>query len=182
MKKVNFKDQNGVMGKPGNMTDEECGALPVKHTYNDKFPAIESVWELTEEDLKVINKSKRIRLGIIGRGMSPVYLMVEPEEVTADNRVILETRDVDNITFDAGTDYPVFINFNMEEVVGYCKIIEENNILYGVIELEEGKLVEGYPSIGGVKYLNKFKVLKVSINSEARDAKVPPIVLANIKE
>lgn len=78
MKGVTFKDQNCVFGKPENMTDEECSSLPVKRTYKDGYDSLESVFELSDEELEIIKKSKRIRLGIIGQGMPPVYLQAEP--------------------------------------------------------------------------------------------------------
>lgn len=74
---VEFKDQNFVFGKPGDMTDEECSSLPVKKTTNGNFPAIESVWEFSDEELQIMMKSKRIRLGIIGHGIPPIYISAE---------------------------------------------------------------------------------------------------------
>lgn len=77
MKGVKFKDQTNILNKPENMADEECYALPVKITTNGEYPAIESVWELSDDDLELINKTKRIRIGIIGNTMTPIYLLVE---------------------------------------------------------------------------------------------------------
>ncbi len=77
---IEFKGQTKVMGKPSSMTDEECYGLPVQETTNGNYPALESVWQLTDEDLKIIIESKRIRLGILGVGMPPVYLIAEPKE------------------------------------------------------------------------------------------------------
>ncbi len=76
---VEFKDQNCVFGKPPNMTEDECGSLPAKRTSNNGFPAVESVFELSDEEIELINKTKRIRLGVIGNTMQPVYLSVENE-------------------------------------------------------------------------------------------------------
>ncbi len=61
------------------MSDEECHSLPAKVTITGGHPAIESVWELSDEEIKLIVNSKRIRLGILGQGMPPVYMSVEPE-------------------------------------------------------------------------------------------------------
>lgn len=80
IKGVSFTDQTQELGKPENMTEEECYSLPIKRTTNGEWPAIESVWEIPEEDLKIIIESKRIRLGIIGNGMPPVYIKPEPKE------------------------------------------------------------------------------------------------------
>lgn len=80
MQPVSFKDQTKVLGKPESMTDEECSALPIKENMNGNYPSLESVWELSDQDLKVIMESKRIRLGILGKGMPPVYLLAEPKQ------------------------------------------------------------------------------------------------------
>jgi len=80
MQGVEFKGQTKVLGKPTNMTDEECYGLPVKETTNGNYPVLESVWELTDEELKIITESKRVRLGVLGTGMPPVYIVAEPKE------------------------------------------------------------------------------------------------------
>lgn len=79
MKGVNFKDQTGEHTKPSFMTDDECYSLPTKKTINGNYPVIESVWELTEEDLKLINKSKRIRVGLVSKVQCPMYIHIEKE-------------------------------------------------------------------------------------------------------
>lgn len=81
MKGVEFKDQTRVLGKPEKMSDNECSSLPVKDTENAGYPSLESVWELSDEELAMVNKSKRIRLGILGKGMPPVYIAVEQNEI-----------------------------------------------------------------------------------------------------
>lgn len=91
MTPVEFKDQNMVFRKPGHMTDEQCGSLPAKqHVVNldgCRFNAIESVWQLSEEELYYICKSKRIRLQVIANGMPPVALMAEAPEEEVKPRV-----------------------------------------------------------------------------------------------
>lgn len=78
MKGVPFKDMTGEIGKPNSMSAEECSSLPIKRTTNGNYQAIESVWELSEEELIMIKESKRIRIGIIGNGMQPIYIAAEP--------------------------------------------------------------------------------------------------------
>lgn len=95
MMPVEFKDQTMVFRKPESMTDEQCGSLPAKQHHieieGSKFNAIESVWELSEEELKQVIESGRIRLRVIASGMPPVELMVEPKEEpeTTDNVISL---------------------------------------------------------------------------------------------
>lgn len=80
MQGVKFKDQNAVFGKPATMSEAECGSLPVKITQKDNYAVIESVWELSEEEVRTIVNSKRIRLGVLGTGIPPMYMIVEPPE------------------------------------------------------------------------------------------------------
>lgn len=85
MNGVKFKAANGTMGKPATMTDEECYALPVQFSTldigNGKIvPTTESVWELSDDELKIITESKRIRLVVLGKGMPPVPLRAEEKE------------------------------------------------------------------------------------------------------
>jgi hypothetical protein len=77
MRPIQFKGQTNVLAKPKDMTDEECNALPVQMTKNGEHPCMESVWELTEEDLAVIKISKCVRLRVIGTMHPPIYMEVE---------------------------------------------------------------------------------------------------------
>ena len=85
MQGIKFKGANGTMGKPETMTDEQCYALPVQFSTLDigggqTVPTTESVWEMTDEELKIITESKRVRLVILGKGMPPVSLRAESKE------------------------------------------------------------------------------------------------------
>ncbi len=95
MKPVEFKGQTHDFRKPESMNEKQCESLPaLVHTIDiegSKFNAIESVWELSEEELKQVIESGRIRLRVIASGMPPVELMVEPKEEpeTTDNVISL---------------------------------------------------------------------------------------------
>jgi len=83
MEGVKFNGANGTMGKPGNMTDEDCYALPVQFSEitlpsGGTAPTTESVWELSDEEM--IKESKRVRLIILGKGMPPVSMRVASKE------------------------------------------------------------------------------------------------------
>lgn len=83
MNGVKFKDQTGEYGKPSTMSDAECSSLPIKKTMNGKFPSIESVWELSDQELEEVIKSKRIRVGVLSEGiLQLMYVSVEQ----ADNK------------------------------------------------------------------------------------------------
>jgi hypothetical protein len=91
MKPVEFKDQTQVLNKPKDMTEEQCGSLPVKQHIIDldgsKYNAFDCVWQLSNEEVAEIAISGKIRLQVIASGMPPVLLMVEPKEEpeTTDN-------------------------------------------------------------------------------------------------
>lgn len=67
LKPVDFDEANKRMVADG------CGDLPVFHEHD----AFISCWEVTEEQLAVIAKTRRIWLGVLGKGQPPVWLTVE---------------------------------------------------------------------------------------------------------
>jgi hypothetical protein len=74
MRAIEFKEQTAVLGKPENMTADECQPLPV---FRDGKTCV-SCWELTPEELKLINETKVIYLGVLsGNTQPPVFLTVE---------------------------------------------------------------------------------------------------------
>ena len=89
MKGVSFPQQTTVFGKPEGWKDEDCYGLPVNQGYyldseGKKQPLLTSCWELTDEDIEKLTKTKRFYLGIVGFGMPPVSLQVDnpcPEDL-----------------------------------------------------------------------------------------------------
>ena len=74
MRAIEFKEQNGVLGKPEGMTDDECSPLPV---FRDGKHCV-SVWELSEADLELIKETKVVYLGVLsGNTQPPVFLTIE---------------------------------------------------------------------------------------------------------
>jgi len=72
MKPIHFKGETKVLKKPGNMTDEECGPLPI---FNDGEQCI-SCWKATSiwERLRFLFTGK-IWLSILsGKTQPPVWL------------------------------------------------------------------------------------------------------------
>lgn len=81
MKPINFKQQNTVLEKPENMKDSECSALP---TFRDGKQCI-SCWELSEQDLEEINKTKKVYLGVLsGNTQPPVFLTVQTPFISGE--------------------------------------------------------------------------------------------------
>ncbi len=71
---VSFDGQNGVLGKPGNMSDDECAPLPV---FRDGQQSV-SCWQLTSAEMEQLNKTRRIYLSVLaGPSQPPVMLSTE---------------------------------------------------------------------------------------------------------
>lgn len=61
-------------------TAEGCFDLPATiASRQDGSQEVETVWELTDEELEQINKDRRVYLYIMGRQMPPVFLSVRSE-------------------------------------------------------------------------------------------------------
>ena len=67
MKPIEFPEQNCNLGRPSNMTDEECGSLPV---FRDGQRCI-SKWALSEADKKHIAEKGYIYLHVYGGSTQP---------------------------------------------------------------------------------------------------------------
>lgn len=66
-------------------TADGCFDLPATiASRQDGSQEVETVWELTDEELEQINKDRRVYLYIMGRQMPPVFLSVR-SELTAQN-------------------------------------------------------------------------------------------------
>ena len=84
MKWMEFPEQTHVLAKPDNMTDKECGALPV---YCDGKVCI-SKWELDAEDIKHVLKHGFVWLRVLsGNSQPPVIIeaietvFIHPEDI-----------------------------------------------------------------------------------------------------
>ena len=61
-------------------TAEGCFDLPATIAdRQDGSQEVETIWELTDEELEQINKDRRVYLYIMGRQMPPVFLSVRSE-------------------------------------------------------------------------------------------------------
>jgi hypothetical protein len=78
MQPITFPESNFTFNKPSDMTDDQCGSLPVvRCNTSDGTPLIISCWELSEEDKAKITETGHIWLTICGTGMPPVSLQSE---------------------------------------------------------------------------------------------------------
>ncbi|GAA3940481.1 hypothetical protein [Hymenobacter algoricola] len=67
---IEFPEQNAVLAKPENMTDEECTPLPIMRT--EKGECI-SVWKLAPEELVNINLTHCVVVGVLS-GPPPIWI------------------------------------------------------------------------------------------------------------
>ncbi len=71
---VAFDEENAVLDRPPHMTADECDPLPVWLGMASNIPLIISCYKMTAEELAEINRTGRVWLTVVGRGMPPVLL------------------------------------------------------------------------------------------------------------
>ncbi len=75
MKGVHFEESTDVLTRPSGMTEEQCGSLPIYRTSDGHCI---SCWELSDEDLETLRRTKRGWLWVwSGKTQPPVSLSVE---------------------------------------------------------------------------------------------------------
>ncbi|ACU61346.1 hypothetical protein [Chitinophaga pinensis] len=80
---ITFPEHNTVYGKPEEMTDDQCMALPAWKgeapidEEGSRVPVIISCWQLSKEDLDEINKNGCIWLSVSGTQLPPVSVFTE---------------------------------------------------------------------------------------------------------
>lgn len=76
MRPIEFPESNSTLGKPENMTDEQCGPLPVhRHVTADNFPALISCWKLSPEELEEVNRTGVVYVNTLGQTLAPFSVM-----------------------------------------------------------------------------------------------------------
>lgn len=68
-----------VLGKPANMTDEQCAPLHIHDTVIDGYPYMVSAWIPTPAEVQLIMSGQPIFLYIGGQQHPPVMLGVPVE-------------------------------------------------------------------------------------------------------
>jgi hypothetical protein len=70
---INTEQTNAVFQPPDGM--ENCDPLPVTRAHDpDGNPCIISAWELSDDELEEVQRTKRIWLRVAGDGMPPVSI------------------------------------------------------------------------------------------------------------
>ena len=80
MRATQHPSNNRVLGAPAGWEQGElpCSALAVTDTEVGGAAAIASFWVPSPEELKLLNEGGTVALFVIGYGMPPVALSVEP--------------------------------------------------------------------------------------------------------
>ncbi len=72
---ASFDESNTVLGKPANMSADECEALAVLCTETqDGIPCVVSCWKFTAEEVAEINRTGRAWLTVAGKTMPPAHV------------------------------------------------------------------------------------------------------------
>lgn len=81
---ITFPHQNNVIGKPADMTDEECTGLPAfQYTDSDGRPNVLSCWQMSKEELAEVNRNGgKVWVNTLGRTVAPFSLdVMDPFEI-----------------------------------------------------------------------------------------------------
>jgi hypothetical protein len=75
MMAIDFDEANITLGKPRNMTDEQCMSVRAYHGVDsDGFPFFLTVWQPSKEDIEAIKAGHPIALKVLGNSFPPVAL------------------------------------------------------------------------------------------------------------
>lgn len=70
---ASFDESNHVLGRPVDMTDDECDPLSVAIVqFADGIPGVVSCWKLTQDEVDEFTRTGRIWLTVLGATMPPV--------------------------------------------------------------------------------------------------------------
>jgi hypothetical protein len=81
MQPTDFPESDAELQKPDDMSDDECGRLPVAvgTRHEGKYPCIVSAFKPTDEEIDTLVNGGTIYLHVLGTGMPPVRLSTEIE-------------------------------------------------------------------------------------------------------
>lgn len=72
---TSFDESNDYLGKPDDMSHEECASLSILRTVTIVgLPCVVSCWKVSQEELEEINRTGRIWLTVVGDTHAPVHV------------------------------------------------------------------------------------------------------------
>ncbi len=72
---ASFDESTHVLGRPPEMTDDQCDPLCVAGAVTPEgLPLVISCWKMTPDELAEVNRTGRIWLMVVGHTMPPVML------------------------------------------------------------------------------------------------------------
>lgn len=75
MEACSFDESNFVLGRPEDLTADQCDPLSVwRGVCSDGVPRVISCFKLTKEELEEVNRTGRVWLFVMGLTMPPVAL------------------------------------------------------------------------------------------------------------
>lgn len=85
MYSTDFPDSNTTIGKPGNMTDEQCLSIRAHIGVDTQnFPFILVAFKPNIDDIKAMNEGRPLYVKFIGRQMPPVAMFTLDENGNAN--------------------------------------------------------------------------------------------------
>ena len=67
---IEFPEQNYVLGKPKDWTDEQCVPLPC---FIDQSQVV-SCWQLTQQECEEIGRTGKLFIGVAGATTPPIWI------------------------------------------------------------------------------------------------------------
>ncbi len=71
---ASFDESTGYLGRPSDMTEEQCDPLSVAHASMDGTPVVVSCWKMTKDEIDEFHRTGRVWLIVAGQTMPPVSL------------------------------------------------------------------------------------------------------------
>ncbi|WP_448104726.1 hypothetical protein [Pedobacter panaciterrae] len=72
---IDFPETNIVLGKPNDMTDEQCMPLNAYQGHDDDgFHFFLTAWVPNKEDLEALNAGRPLFLKVVGNGFPPLAM------------------------------------------------------------------------------------------------------------
>jgi hypothetical protein len=80
MHPIPFSERERVLAPLDGQHQEMSGLRVVDVTYADGTSSVVSCWQLTDEEISVIQKTGNIYVAVMGRTQPPIYLSVDRSE------------------------------------------------------------------------------------------------------